>query len=204
MPRMTQPEPLPGFSGSGSLSLPWRCASSSRKSIAALTHASARLLSRSTVVAASASPARSASAIRKCASSFSLRSAIIRLASLTSSARGLAAISSEQRVQPLLDRLVEQGIEHGRLPAGAVAQEVRKVEDGAEEILPLPLRGQVSGQPRAARHPRRQTRLRLARPAPHQDRAATTSTGASEAALNAPSSPYAPAFVIRSSPRERS
>ena len=55
---------------------------------------------------------------------------------------------SEQRVQSLLDRLVEQGIEHGRLPAGAIAQEIRKVENGAEKILPLPLRGQVSRQPR--------------------------------------------------------
>ena len=144
----------PGLSGSGSLSLPWPCASRSRKSTAARVQASARSLSRRTVVAVSASPARSASAIRKCASRFSRRSAVIRLISRR-------RLRRRRRLRDLRPMIAVSRSSTGwsksasRISGrrrGAVAQEGGEVEDGGEEIRqPRPCRARNVGQPRQAR-----------------------------------------------------
>ena len=94
MPSTIHPEPRAGCVRSPSLSLPCRPASMSRKSTAARTQASASLLIRLTVSTMSASPARSASAMRKCASVFRWRNSIMMRASEASSCAARRPISS--------------------------------------------------------------------------------------------------------------
>jgi len=53
----------------------------------------------------------------------------------------------QQRFEPLADRAVEQPVEHFRAAPGAVAQEIREIEDRAEEILDLAPGGKKFREP---------------------------------------------------------
>ena len=148
MPRMTQPEPLPGIFRIGQLelALPVRVEQQEvDRRVDAGVGEAAQPLDRRRRIGLAGKIGQRDQEMR-----FELQPAQRhhQAASLTSSARGLAAISSSSASSRCSTVWSNRRIEHFGPPAGAIAQEIRKVEDGAEKILPFPLPDRYSRQPR--------------------------------------------------------
>ena len=109
--------PCPARSWSGRRSFPCRWASPSRKLKPPRCRNRRARLSRRTVHPVSASPPRSDIAIRKCASSLRVRSAIIAAASKRL-ATGDHGDLGQKRMQPLFDAGIEEPVEHLGAAAG--------------------------------------------------------------------------------------